>query len=107
MRKRLWLAGLLLSFALGAPLWSQTGDFHIGSYNPQRIVNKPIDVSHPVAPVPAARTGKFNLSNIFSKFRRPNFKRTSATGPLPPTGSFPGTKNPNSSQPSAQVMPQH
>src|SRR5262245_60462388 len=96
MRQRLWPISLLFSLAVTGPLWGQSSVFR-GSYNPQQIINKPIEVPQSLAPLPGAKPTKFSFKNLFSKFR-PGTAQPPANSPL-------STKYKNSLQPKMPIIP--
>ena len=69
MRKRLWLAGVLVGLGLAGPAWAQKSPAtFFGGASPQNLVYKPIDTSLSVAPAPQpAQQDKFSFRRLFSK----------------------------------------
>src|SRR5689334_5630056 len=112
MRKFMWAAGLLLVPALASPARSQGVSIFQGSFNPQPIINQPVDMSNVVdmsnivTPIPAPpKTSSFSLASLIPKITLPSFPPIFGTSPLPPPSSFPSTHYQDAYKPLKPILP--
>jgi hypothetical protein len=104
MRKGMWAWGLLAGLGLASPAAAQQVSSFVGSFNPQPIVNVPIDMSNIVAPIPSYKP-PFSLSSLIPNIKLPNFPLLFGSSSLPSPSSFPSTHYPNSFQPLPPILP--
>jgi hypothetical protein len=78
-----------------------------GSFTPQQVVNKPIDMTKVIAPFPQASSPgglsrffrSFNLAGVFPKLLQTSAAPKFSTSPFPLPSTFPSTKYPNALPP--------
>lgn len=96
MRKEVWIATLALGLGLVGPAWGQRTLSSYGGIDPNRIVNKPIDLSQAiVAPNATVGTKPFSLTNFLPRLSLPGVRQRMGVSPLPTASSFPSTQYKN------------
>lgn len=97
MSKFTWAAGILFVLGFLGILRGQSLTSFNGNISPSERVNRVIDMSNIVAPLP--QQPKMNLLSFFPNIKFPTFPPTFSFSPLPPPSAFPSTSYPNSFQP--------
>jgi len=93
MRRVIWTTALALSLGVSTPAWAQRSLSTFGSVDPNKIVNKPIDMSGAIRPPTTQGSGtSYSLTNFFSRLFVPGITSRTALSPLPAPSSFPSTQ---------------
>jgi hypothetical protein len=92
MRTGVWAAAVVCAVGVVSSAQAQgLSTTPLGGVPPSAIVNKPIDMSRVIAPMPAlpAQQNRFNFSAIFNKRILPAFPSKRGVSPLPSPSTFP------------------
>jgi hypothetical protein len=98
MRFGIWAAAAVYAVWAAGPAHAQMGNqwsTALGGPPPSAIVQKPVDLSHVMAPTPgiAAQQNRFNFTALFSKLSIPSFPVKRGVSALPSPSSFPTYPN--------------
>jgi hypothetical protein len=93
MRFGVWATAVVCAAWAAGPAHAQMGSAStiLGGPPPSAIVQRPIDMSHVIAPTTgmSAQQSRFNFSSIFSKLVMPTYPIKRGISPLPPPSAFP------------------